>query len=105
VVYRPVEIGIGDVTLEIAVRKDDEGGLVVEQRFRNHLESPAHFRCFLYAPGRRREKTEVHLIGPGTDLQSYHLPQAAQLLGQTLWLHADEIGGPRAMNYRILVAK
>ena len=94
-VYRPMEIGIGDVTLEISVRKDDQGGLVVEQRFRNHLESPAHFRCLLYAPGRRREKTEVHLIGPGSDLQSYHLPQAAQLGGQTLWLHADEIDGPR----------
>jgi len=104
-VYRPMEIGIGDVTLEITVRKDDRGGLVVEQRFRNHLESSAHFRCLLYAPGRRREKTEVHLIGPGTDLQSYHLPQAAQLMGQTLWLHADEIGGPRAMNYRILVTE
>ncbi len=104
-VYRPIAVGIGDVTLEIALRKDAQGGLVVEQRFHNHLESPAHFRCLLYAPGRRREKTEVHLIGPGSDLQSYHLPQAAQLSGQTLWLHADEIDGPRAMNYRILVTE
>jgi hypothetical protein len=105
VAYRQIEIGIGDVTLEIGLRKDDQGGLVVEQRFHNHLESPAHFRCLLYAPGRRREKTEVHLIGPGSDLQNYRLPQAAELSGQTLWLHADEIDGPRAMNYRILVTE
>ena len=105
VAYRPMEIGIGDVTMEISVRKDAQGNLVVEQRFRNHLEAPAHFRCLLYAPGRRREKTEVHLIGPGSDLQSYHLPHAAELSGQTLWLHADEIDGPRAMNYRILVTE
>jgi hypothetical protein len=104
-VYRPIAIGIDDVTLEIALRKDAQGGLVVEQRFRNHLESAAHFRCLLYAPGRRREKTEVHLMGPGSDLQIYHLPQAAQLSGQTLWLHADEIDGPRAMNYRIVVTE
>ena len=101
-VYRPIAVGIGDVTLEIALRKDAQGGLVVEQRFHNHLESPAHFRCLLYAPGRRREKTEVHLIGPGSDLQSYHLPQAARALGpdalaarrRDRWPSRDELSHP-----------
>jgi len=52
------------------------------------------------APDASRLHTQVIGLRPGRDDQLYRLPDGQQLIGQTLWLRAEEIGGPRVLNYR-----
>ena len=37
---------------------------------------------------------------PDRDEKLYRLADGKELIGQTLWLRAQEIGGPRVLNYR-----
>jgi hypothetical protein len=99
-VYRHIDVGLGDVYIEIATRLNDQGELEVEQRLINRSDGPVSFRCQLFAPQRRRLYTQIIGLRPGRDEQIYRLPDGKDLLGQTLWLRADEIGGPRVLNYR-----
>jgi len=99
-VYRYIDVGSGDVYIETATRLNDQGELEVEQRLVNQGKDPVSFRCQLFAPNRRRLHTQVIGLRPGRDDQLYRLPDGQQLLGQTLWLRAEEIGGPRVLNYR-----
>ena len=66
----------------------------------NRGEGPVSFRCQLSAPQRRRQRTQVIGLKPGRDDKLYRLADGEELIGQTLWLRAQEIGGPRVLNYR-----
>jgi hypothetical protein len=99
-VYRPLEVGLGDVYIEIVTRLNERGELEVAQRMVNRGDGPVSFRCQLLAPHRRRETTQVIGLAPGRDEKLYRLAEGQQLIGQTLWLRADEVGGPRVLNYR-----
>ncbi|MHC4179054.1 MAG: hypothetical protein ACYSWU_16190, partial [Planctomycetota bacterium] len=99
-VYRQMEVGLGDVSIEVLTRLNALGELEVEQRMVNRGDSPVSFRCQLIAPGRRRQKTQVIGLAPGRDHKLYRLADGKQLIGQTLWLRVNEIGGPRTLNYR-----
>lgn len=102
-VYRQIEIGLGDVKVETDTRLDESGALEVDQRFINTTDQAVNFRCHLYTPERRRQTTQVVNLGKGEDRKTYRLSDSKSLLGKTLWLRAEEIGGPRIMNYRFLV--
>src|SRR5262249_57578215 len=102
-VYRTIQIGTDDVRAEFATRIDEHGELVVEQKFVNKNERPVSFRCSLFAPDRRRMMTQVLDQGRGADLQAYRLAKGAELVGKILWVRADEIDGPRTLNYRFKV--
>ena len=99
-VYRHVDVGLGDVYVEISTALTSEGKLQVVQKFVNDSPIPAQFRCELFAPDRRRQKTFVVLEPYGTESSVFTLPDGRQLLGKTLWIRAEEIGGSRILNYR-----
>ena len=100
-VYRRIEVGQGDVRLEVATRLNPQGELEVLQRVINETSGVVSLACELFAPARRRQKTEVAGLGPGRDEKTYRLPGGKELLGKTLWLRAQQVGGPRVLNCRI----
>ena len=57
-VYRKMDIGFGDIDVEIVAQRDGKGGLDVQQTFINETDTPVSFRCQLYAPDRRRLKND-----------------------------------------------
>ncbi|MBN2578570.1 MAG: hypothetical protein JXB10_06220 [Pirellulales bacterium] len=98
-VLRPVEVGSGDVALEVSTRLNERDQLEVEQRLINRTPGEVSFDCALYAPDRRRSSAQVLDLGQGADAKVYRLEGGRDLLGKTLWLHAEQAGGPRVLNY------
>jgi len=101
-VYRKMDVGMGNVSIEVLTQLGPEGTLEVQQRLINETDAPVSFRCQLYAPGRRRLKTQIIGLGRGRDVYVYRLPGGEELLGRTLWIRAEEIDGPRVLNYRFV---
>lgn len=99
-IYRWIEVGMGDVYLEIVTRLNARGELEVEQRMVNRGDGSVSFRCQLLAPHRRRQTIRVVALDRGRDDKLYRLSDGKELIGKTLWLRAEEIGGPRVLNYR-----
>ncbi|WP_347246022.1 hypothetical protein [Thermogutta sp.] len=103
--YHFVEVGLGDVYIEVSTRLDESGDLVVQQVFVNETEYPVSFRCELFAPDRRRQFMFIREQGPGRTVHQYRFSRGKELIGKTLWLRAEEIGGSRTLNYRITAAE
>ena len=82
---------------------NDRGEMEVRQTLTNQGKKPAGFRCDLLVPDRRRQSTEVLIQPAGKSELTYRLPDGEQLLGKTIWLRAEEIDGPRVLNYRLEV--
>lgn len=99
-VFRHIDVGLRDVYVELTTRLNSQNELEVEQRFVNETDKTVSFRCELFAPDRQRQMTQVAGLGTGRDVKFYRLPDGAALIGKTLWLRAEEIGGPRVLNYR-----
>jgi hypothetical protein len=102
-VYRQIEVGLGDVSLEVAIRLSDKGELEVTQRLTNATDASVSFRCALYIPDQARLATQVINLHRGSDEKTYRLPNDKELSGKTLWLQAGEIGGPRILNAHFVV--
>ncbi|HVX11410.1 MAG TPA: NEW3 domain-containing protein [Pirellulales bacterium] len=99
-VRRPIELGLGDVYLELSSHLNGQGELEVEQRLINRTEERVNFRCHLSIPDRRRMRTQVFKLPAGEDVQTYRIPGGEELLGQTLRVQAEEVGGKRRnLNY------
>ena len=103
--YRPYELGLGDVELEVLSNLTPDGELEIEQRVTNDTEEVLSFECVLEAPRRKREKTMVIKLGRGRDTKFYLLPNGKELLGKTLSLRAREVGGPRIINRQFVVGE
>lgn len=99
-IYRQIAVGLGTVKIDLLTRLNDHGELEVEQRFNNASDEEVNFKCMLFAPDRRRLVTQVVRLGHDTDVKNYRLPNGKELIGKTLWLRAEEIGGQRILNYR-----
>jgi hypothetical protein len=99
-IHRKMQLGLGDLALEASTELSENGELVVHQRLVNHTENTVSFKCDLYATNRRRLRTQVLDLGRGEDVQTYRLPAGRELLGQTLWIRAEEVGGQRALSHR-----
>jgi hypothetical protein len=97
-----LEVGLGDIGVELDTRLDDQGNLIVEQRLINNQDSPISFNCMLFAPGRRRDKRQAFNLNRGMTTNIFVLPNGHELLGKMLWLRAEEIGGARILNDRIV---
>jgi len=98
--YRRLHVGLGEVRLELATQLGDGGALEVRQRITNESGAPAGFTCQLFAPGRRRLTSRV-IAGAGeTNTHVYRLEEGRELIGQTLWVRAEELGGPRVLSRR-----
>jgi hypothetical protein len=99
--YRPIEVTLGDVAMDARATVTDHGDLEVRQTLSNHGKRPVGFRCNLMAPDRRRQSTEIVLQPDAKSAFAYRLPDGRELLGKPLWLRAEEIDGPRVLNYRL----
>jgi hypothetical protein len=102
-VYRELSVGDGEIQLETNTRVEDDGSLVVEQRMVNHGDKLVDFKCLLYAPGRRTQRTQVFRLGANPDVKLYRFPDGAQLLGAEFWLRVQEVDGARVLNHRFVV--
>lgn len=100
IAYEPMQIGTGDVTLDVETVLNEQGELEVKQRLTNHTADPVSFRCLLFVPNRRREMWQVTDLPRGHEAHTNLLPDGGELLGQTLWLRAEEIGGRRTISHR-----
>ena len=101
-VRRPIELGLGDVYLDLTSHLNSKGELEVEQRLINRTDERVSFRCHLSIPNRRRMRTQVFKLPSGEDVQTYRLPGGEELLGQTLRVQAEEVGGKRRnLNYTV----
>jgi hypothetical protein len=99
--YRHLEVTLGDVAFEGQTVLNDHGELEVHQTLVNRGKKPANFRCDLLAPDRRRQSSEVLVQPTGKSELTYRMPAGEELLGKAIWLRAEEINGPRVLNYRI----
>ena len=104
-VERPIELGMGDVFIKIYSHVNQSGELEVEQRLVNRTGGEVSFRCHLSAPNRRRMRTQAFRLAPGEDVQTYRLPNGDELVGETLSIRAEEIGGERRILNYVFVAE
>lgn len=102
-VWRTMEIGKGDITIEPIAHLNERGELIVEQHLSNDSDAFVSFNCMLYAPTRRRQRQQVLNLSRGRDTKTFVLSDGKELIGKTLWLRAEEIGGSRILNYRFVV--
>jgi len=103
--YHFVEVGLGDVYVEVTTRLDESGDLVVHQVLVNDTTDVVSFRCELFVPDRRRQFCLIQGQAPGRHVQTYRFPNGEELIGKTLWLRAEEIGGNRILNYRVVATR
>jgi hypothetical protein len=99
--YRPIEVTLGDVAMDARAALTEQGDLEVRQTLSNQGKRAVGFRCDLIAPDRRRQSTEIILLPGAKSDFAYRLPDGRELLGKPLWLRAEEINGPRMLNYRL----
>ena len=102
-VYREVTVGDENIDLELHTRLEDDGTLVVEQRMINYSEKPVDFKCLLNALGRRQQRMQVYRLSNSSDIKIYRYPNGLDLIGSELWLRAEEQGGNRVFNFRVVV--
>jgi hypothetical protein len=99
-VYREMEVGAGDVTLDVRTYLNDEGVLIVEQLMTNLTDQLADFKCRLGASGRRTQRSQVYQLGKVLDRKVYRFPKGDELLGQKMLLEIEELNGDRLFRYR-----
>jgi hypothetical protein len=104
-VYRSLEVGTSDVRFEVQTRLNKKNELEVEQRLINDTDKRLSFRCELSVPDRRRLESQILDQGRGEQTQVYRLEDGESLVGKPLWLRAEEIDGPRILNYQITAEK
>jgi len=102
-VYRSIEVGMGDVVFEVGARLNEKDELEISQVLVNYTARPVRFKCNLFIPGQRRRQTLVQQLGLGRDRQMYRIPDGRQVMDKDIWIQATEIGGPRILNYRVVV--
>ena len=49
------------------------------------------------------KRQQIFNLGRGRNTQTYVPPRGKELIGKTIWLRAEEIGGDRILNHRIVV--
>lgn len=100
-IVRTLSVGLDDVTLEMNTRLTDQGRLLVNVHLTNQTEHPVSFRCLLFPPERKRETRQLFGILPGRNTFTFELPRGEELLGKKLQFRAEEINGPRVLNYTV----
>jgi hypothetical protein len=104
-IYRDIHVGLGDVDIELSASLDEYGNLVVQQILTNKTDEFVSFNCLLFVPGRRRERRQVFNLGRGRTTNVFVLPRGSELVGSTLGLRAEEIGGARILNQHLTVGE
>ncbi len=101
-IYRYLEVGAGDVSIDVTSHLTASGDLEIEQYLTNRTKELLDFKCSLYVPNRRRLVSQVIQLGPERDLKRYRVPNGKELIGKVITLRAEEIGGERTYNFRFV---
>ena len=101
-VWRTIEVGLGDVHINLSTELDERNRLVVKQEMSNHSGSPMSFKCFLYAHKQRRKRSQVFELGPEIATKTYTYSAGRELLGHEITLRVEELDGPRVLIKRYL---
>lgn len=102
--FRTLTVGLDDVLVEHETRMID-GKLQVSVHVTNSTGRPVNFQCVLFAPARRREQQSLMNLGPDRTTLVFQFPQGEELLGKSLQLRLEEIGGSRVLNHHVPVQK
>lgn len=97
---RRIRVGLDDLQLEASSRLSETGELVVVQRLVNKTGRPVRLRSQLFVPGRRRLRVDVQLPDEQPVVSAFYLRDGRSLLGQTIWIKAEEADGQRILNFR-----
>ena len=106
-VYRPYQVGIGDILITVVGRKHEDGRLEIEQVITNNT-TPTEvldFRCSLSMEGHRRQKQFVTKLGDDEDRKLYYFPDAESLRGKKVWLRAEQVNGRRVLNKKLAIGE
>jgi hypothetical protein len=98
-VFQPINIGGGDVSIDLSTRLNRNNELEVYQAFINEGQTPVSFSCTLYIPNRPLQKMNVRNQGNGRSDYTYTIPNGRSLLGKSLRVTAKESGGQRVLKY------
>jgi hypothetical protein len=101
-VYREIQIGLGDIELELESFLDLHGNLVVDLHLTNNTDDRVNFNCMLFVPDRRRVRRQIIKAGRGPHRVRFVIGDGKELIGLTLGLRAEEMDGARVLNYRIV---
>ncbi len=103
-VYRDMEVGTEDLTLDVKSHVDKDGTLLVEQMMTNSAAQLADFKCSLQAKGHRPQRMQVYRLGKNLDRKVYRIPDGRSLVGKEMLLELEELNGPRILKYRFVAA-
>ena len=98
-VYQPMNIGGGDVSIDLSTRLNRNDELEVNQAFINDGQTPVNFTCTLYIPNRPLQKMQIRNQGFGRSDYTYTIPNGRSLLGKPLRVIAKETGTQRVLKY------
>jgi len=101
-VWRKMQVGLGDVRIEVQSELNEKKRLVVTQKMTNTSGKPLSFKCFLHAPERRRKRAQVFELGPEVDTKTYSYPNGEALLNGEIKLRIEELDGPRVLIQRFI---
>jgi hypothetical protein len=101
-IYRDLEIGTEDLSLDVKSHLDKEGTLIVEQTMTNSAAHPADFKCSLRVQGHLPQRMQVYRLGKNPDRKVYRVADGGDLVGKELWLELEELNGPRTLKYRFV---
>lgn len=104
-VWRYVEVGPKDVQIDITTRLLPDGRLLVRQKMSVLSDAPQQFDCYLYAPGRQRQRRGLTIPGRSTIQQEFYWPDGAALVGREMLLQAEQAGTERTLNHRFTVER
>ena len=104
-VYRSLEVGLGDVIVDVYTKSLPDGQLLIEQYVYNRTQPMdiMNFRCTLSVSGHKSQTEYVIKLGKEKNRKEYKIPNAQSLLGQELWLNLEQIGGRRNLNKRMII--
>ena len=104
-VHRSLEVGLGDVIVDVYTKPLSDGQLLIEQYVSNRTQplEIMTFRCTLSVGGHKSQTEYVTKLGVDKDRKEYKLPNAQSLLGHELWLNLEQIGGRRNLNKRLII--
>ena len=100
-VYQPINIGGGDVSIDLSTRLNRNDELEVYQAFINDGQIPVNFTCTLYIPNRPLQKMQVRNHGFGRFDYTFTIPNGRSMLGKPLRVVAKEADGQRVLKYEL----
>ena len=88
-VYTELEVGTGDLSLDVHTYLNEDGMLIIEQLMTNRAERLADFRCKLYARAGKPLRMQVYRLGPQVDKKIYRIPNGKELVGRKMLLDIE----------------